>query len=321
MLRSTVIVTAHKRKEFIKEAIKSLLENSLKPSEIIVVKNFKDDDVDSFLKAYSINNIYTDGETLGAKVSLGISQSSGDIIFFLEDDDLFSKDKIKEVTYKFSKYDIGFYHNSQEIFYDGDRIGNSSLGSGQDFLYYKEINSRELKDLLFKFKAGFNMSSIAISKDLAMKCVDLMRNVKITVDTFLLFCAVENNLPIMTDFRKLTYYRVLKRNSSNMKINISLFKMQYEDSLYFKQVFHSNILRNFIDMSIVQREMLYKILTKEINKKEALVNSIKILRGLLHYPYKWNFFLLILAILSIFSVGKSQNIYLKKVYSNSTFGT
>ena len=199
MLRSTVIVTAHKRKAFIKDAIKSIMENSLSPTEIVVVKNFKDSKIDSFLGAYHIKNIYTDDETLGGKISLGISESSGDILFFLDDDDLFSKNKIREVVNKFSEYNIGFYHNNQEIFSDKPISSYSSIDN-RGFIYYSDIDSQKLKKLLFKFKAGFNTSSIVISRDLAMRCIDLLRNVKITVDTFLLFCAIENKLPIMIDF-------------------------------------------------------------------------------------------------------------------------
>lgn len=316
MLRSTVIVTAHKRKAFIKDAIKSIMENSLSPTEIVVVKNFNDSEIDSFLGAYHINNIYTDDETLGGKISLGISQSSGDIIFFLEDDDLFSKDKIREVIYKFSEYDIGFYHNAQEIFSD-KAIGSYSSTDNRGFVYYSDIDSLKLKKLLFKFKAGFNVSSIVINRDLAMSCIDLLRNVKITVDTFLLFCAIENKLPVMIDFRRLTHYRVLTSQSGNMEVNISLFKMQYEDALYFKRIFNSKVLKDFIEMSVIQRGLIYKMLSKEISKGEALIDVIKNLKYSFKYPNKWNFFLQGLSLISVFSVEKSRSFYLKKVHSNS----
>lgn len=317
VLRSTVIVTAHRRKAFIKDAIESVMENSLKPTEIIVVKNFKDYQIDSFLETYHVKNIYTDDETLGGKISLGIYQSSGDILFFLEDDDLFSKDKIREVIYKFSKYDIGFYHNAQEVIHN--KLTGSNLSTdNQRFMYYTSIDTRRLKELLYKFKAGFNVSSIVISRDLAMRCVDLLKNVNITVDTFLLFCAVENNLPIMIDFRKLTYYRIIMSQNSNTEVNDKLFKMQYEDALYFKQIFSNKALRDFIEMSIIQRDFLYKIISKkEISKRDALISMVKMLRYSLKYPNKWNFFLQGLSLLSVFSAEKSRSLYLKKVRSNS----
>ncbi len=316
MLRSTVIVTAYKRKAFIKDAIKSIMENSLGPTEIIVVKNFKDNEIDSFLGAYHIKNIYTDDETLGGKISLGISQSSGDILFFLEDDDLFSKNKIREVVHKFNEYDIGFYHNDQEIFFD-KAIGSYSSIDNRGFVYYSDIDSQKLKKLLFKFKAGFNVSSIVISRDLAMRCIDLLRNVKITVDTFLLFCAIENRLPIMIDFRRLTHYRLLTNKSGNKDVNLSLFRMQYEDALYFKRIFNSKVLKDFIEISVIQRELIYKMLSKEISRREALIDVIKNLKYSLKYPTKWNFFLQGLSLMAAFSAEKGRSFYLKKVRSNS----
>jgi len=316
VLRSTVIVAAHKRKAFIKDAIKSIMENSLSPTEIIVVKDFKDSEIDTFLGAYRIKNIYTNDETLGGKISLGISQSSGDIIFFLDDDDLFSKDKIREVVYKFSEYDIGFYHNAQEIFSD-KAIDSFSSIDNQRFAYYSDIGSQKLKELLFKFKAGFNTSSIVISRDLAMRCVDLLRNIKITVDTFLLFCAIENKLPVMIDFRRLTYYRVPTSQISIMEVNISSFKMYYEDALYFKRIFTSKVLKDFIEMSVIQRELIYKMLSKEISRREALIDVIKNLKYSLKYPNKWNFFLQGLSLMAAFSAEKGRSFYLKKVRSNS----
>jgi glycosyltransferase involved in cell wall biosynthesis len=318
VLRSTVIVAAHKRKAFIKDAIKSIKENSLEPTEIIVVKNFKDSEIDSFLGTYHIKSIYTDDETLGGKISLGISESSGDILFFLDDDDLFSKNKIKDVVNKFGEYDIGFYHNDQEIFSDKPISSHSSIDN-RGFVYYSDIDSQKLKKLLFKFKAGFNTSSIVISRDLAMRCIDLLRNVKITVDTFLLFCAIENKLPIMIDFRRLTLYRRLTSQNSNKDVKLSAIRMYYEDALYFKRIFTSKVLKDFIEMSVIQRELIYKMLSKEISRREALIYVIKNLKYSLKYPTKWNFFLQGLSLMAVFSAEKSKSFYLKKVRSNSMF--
>ena len=318
MLRSTVIVAAHKRKAFIKDAIKSIKENSLEPTEIIVVKNFKDSEIDSFLGTYHIKSIYTDDETLGGKISLGISESSGDILFFLDDDDLFSKNKIKDVVNKFGEYDIGFYHNDQEIFSDKPISSHSSIDN-RGFVYYSDIDSQKLKKLLFKFKAGFNTSSIVISRDLAMRCVDLLRNVKITVDTFLLFCAIENKLPIMIDFRRLTHYRRLTSQSGNKDVNLSAIRVYYEDALYFKRIFNSKVLKDFIEMQIIQRELIYKMLSKEISRREALIDVIKNLKYSLKFPTKWNFFFQGLSLMAVFSAEKSRSFYLKKVRSNSMF--
>jgi hypothetical protein len=93
--------------------------------------------------------------------------------------------------------------------------------------------------------------------------------------------------------------------------------MQYEDALYFKRIFTSKVLKDFVEMSIIQRKLIYKMLSKEISRKEALIDVIKNLKYSLKYPNKWNFFLQGLSLMAAFSAEKGRSFYLKKVRSNS----
>ncbi|BDB99863.1 glycosyltransferase family A protein [Saccharolobus caldissimus] len=273
------------------------------------------------LDEYGIINIYTDDETLGGKLSLGILKSSGDVILFLDDDDLFSKNKIEHVLSMFTKYDIGFYQNLQEKFrdkipekYNFNLIDNNENYS---FLYYKSIDSRKIGTLIFKYKVGFNTSSIVIKRDLAMKCVDLMKNVRISVDTFLFFCSIIYGFPIMIDFKKLTYYRI-PAIKNNLTPNIEAFKKYYEDSLYFMQIFPYKFLKDIIEISIIQREFIYNLISGQKVKSNIFSNILKFLKILIKYPNKWNFFMISLLLISILSQKKGKDIYLKTIYSNST---
>ena len=64
----SVVVTAYDRKEFILEAVKSVIDQTLDRSryEIIVVKNYLDPEIDKFLGGNDVFNIYTDEKPLGA---------------------------------------------------------------------------------------------------------------------------------------------------------------------------------------------------------------------------------------------------------------
>jgi len=125
----SVIIIANNRKIFLKDAIKSVLNQSLDRNfyEIIIVKNFKDKDIDDFIDQNVLLNIFSeDNNTILGKFLEGIKNSKGDIIAFLEDDDRFHKDKQKIVNEIFSDEDVVYYHNaSQYIDEDGrflDRI-------------------------------------------------------------------------------------------------------------------------------------------------------------------------------------------------------
>ena len=56
----SVIISAHNRKEYLLEAIKSVVNQTLDPKnyEIIVVKNFKDKTVDEYINAEGIFSIF-----------------------------------------------------------------------------------------------------------------------------------------------------------------------------------------------------------------------------------------------------------------------
>ncbi|AAT42912.1 glycosyltransferase [Picrophilus oshimae] len=86
----SVIVTAYNRSEYLLDAVKSALNQTLSKEkyEIIVIKNYNDDNIDEFLNKNNIKNIIMDG-TIGEYLYKGINESKGDIISFLDDDDLF----------------------------------------------------------------------------------------------------------------------------------------------------------------------------------------------------------------------------------------
>ncbi|MGC8664006.1 MAG: glycosyltransferase family 2 protein [Thermoplasmata archaeon] len=116
----SVIITAHDRKEFLKEAINSVINQTLDKSfyEIIVVKNFKDEKIDSYIEKWGIINIYTEEIELSKKIALGIENAKGEVISLLEDDDLFMPKKLETVYNYFKKYENLVYLHNSEYFID-----------------------------------------------------------------------------------------------------------------------------------------------------------------------------------------------------------
>ena len=110
----SVIVTAYNRKEFLLEALKSTVNQTLdrKHYEIILIKNFRDDSIDKYTEENNIKNIIMDG-TVGEFLNAAIIKSQGNIISFLDDDDLFAKYKLEYVYNLFNNSDnLVYYHNN-----------------------------------------------------------------------------------------------------------------------------------------------------------------------------------------------------------------
>ena len=109
----SVIITAYNRKEFLLNAIKSVVNQTVEKKyyEIIVIKNFRDETIDEFINKNKIKHLVMDG-TVGEYLDKGISEANGEIISFLDDDDLFFKNKLDIVYKEFRKNkDVVYYHN------------------------------------------------------------------------------------------------------------------------------------------------------------------------------------------------------------------
>ena len=86
----SVIITAYNRKEFLLNAIKSVVNQTLdkKYYEIIVIKNYRDDIIDDYIKNNHnhVISIVSREESLTGKLVEALDIANGYVISFLEDD-------------------------------------------------------------------------------------------------------------------------------------------------------------------------------------------------------------------------------------------
>lgn len=93
----SVIIPLYNQKDFIGEAIESILNQSYSDIEIIVVNDGSNDNPSEVLKKFKkyIKLINQENKGLAAARNAGIRQSSGEYIQLLDADDFLVKDKIK----------------------------------------------------------------------------------------------------------------------------------------------------------------------------------------------------------------------------------
>lgn len=184
----SVIIIAYDRKEFLLEALKSTVNQTLdrKNYEIIVVSNFNDKNIDEFILQNSIKSIYTDDTSLSGKLAIGIKNSSGNVISFLDDDDMFTEDKLEYIYNKFTDKVAYIHNNYITINKNGNKINYRNKG------------------------IDFNMSSISIRKDVINSNVSKINRL---LDAFMYFSAIGNG-KIIKSKKVLTYYRLYDGNTS-----------------------------------------------------------------------------------------------------------
>ena len=206
-IKLSVIINSYRRKNYIKEAVLSILNQKFVKNkyEIIVVKGFLDDEIDGFLRDYAIANIYVAGENNGERWVRGIKESQGDLICFLDDDDTFSKIKLQRVYNVYKETGFDYYHNCYT--FDEYKLSREP----NNYILIKHDHSiRSFRKLLkynIKYKMNINSSSICIRKSFIIK--SLKESVKVTVgwDVFIFYLFLAEANIFIEDKTYLTYYR------------------------------------------------------------------------------------------------------------------
>ena len=237
----SVIITAYNRKHFLLNALKSVVNQTLdkKYYEIIVIKNYKDDMVDNFINKNNIKNMVMDG-TIGEFLYAGVKASNGKILVFLDDDDLFTQDKLEIVLNKFKD-------NNNLCYYHNDHITVNDK--------YKQLDANVVNSIVF------NISSISIIKNILN--IDNLKEIKINQDDFMYLSAMESDKIIIDGKEKLTYY--MRHNSASYfatnnineftkyrKLNLQFQIKQFE---IFRGMFSSRKVINYINGRLAHLEM------------------------------------------------------------------
>jgi len=210
----SVIITAYNRKEFLLEALNSVIYQTLDRNnyEIILIKNFNDITIDSFCKSNSVVTITMDG-TIGEYLSKGISLSKGQVICFLDDDDLYLPNKLEEVSKLCESTNFSLLHNNySEI----DEIGNPHKPymrklhfTSHDFDILKFNPPFQISTLkkLLKAESDFNISCISISRSFSKSVENTIKNISACQDGFLFYSSLSSR-PVVSTGMVLTKYRV-----------------------------------------------------------------------------------------------------------------
>ncbi len=226
-LTFSAIIVGFKRKDYIFRAVSSVLSQDYPKDlvEIIVVKAFKDDDLDYFLENNKVISLFSDTLSNGESLSKGIRSSSKEVICLLDDDDIFAPNKFDEI----SKLLEDESHHADMIingYYRMDEDENSiSHGSFKKKSHTMncELNNIVLRreDLDSKIwetrEIYFNTSRISLRRKNAHGLCDFLETIPYTCDTAITLYHIVMNLEIGYTDSILTGYRVNQKSISQYK--------------------------------------------------------------------------------------------------------
>ncbi|MFP3202673.1 MAG: glycosyltransferase [Sulfolobus sp.] len=203
-MKSAVIITVYKRYKYIDEALNSVLSQTVKPDQIIIVA----DNPKMLNNSINATVIEADYPQFGKKTFEAINalRDDIDVVYFLEDDDVFHKNKIEYINKIFEKRrDIVTVHNSRKLI---DENGND-LNYELDKIPF-EIEIRKDNIVKISRKNYFllsNNSSLSIRKDTLEKIKNYIAQIDISVDLVIIYFSLLFG-KLLHIPEKLTYFRV-----------------------------------------------------------------------------------------------------------------
>ncbi|BAB60026.1 TVG0902620 [Thermoplasma volcanium GSS1] len=129
--------------------------------------------------------MFSNDNSLSGKIYDTLKITNGNVVSFLEDDDLFTSNKLEIVFNLFKNENACYYHNASEIV---DKFGHS-------------LNIKNTDPY-------FNSSSISIRKDIIYR--DIIKEIPKGVNTVLYINALDSGKEIVNGYEALTYYRAHK---------------------------------------------------------------------------------------------------------------
>lgn len=229
----SIIIPYYKKKKYIKLTINSVISQTYKNFELIIIYDDKNKEDLNFLKKIIKKDkrikIYINKKNLGAGPSRnkGIKLSKGNLIAFLDSDDLWSKNKLQKQIFFMKKNLADISHTSYHIINSNNKI----------------IGSRKAKDmthnLLIK-SCDIGLSTVMLYKKIISNQTQFA-NIKTKEDYVLWLKITLKYDKIYALQNKLTKWRKLDDSLSSSKL-----QKFHDGYLVYKKYMNFNFFKSFI---------------------------------------------------------------------------
>lgn len=218
----TVIIPTYNNEQTIKNCIDSVLNQSLKDIEVIIINDGSTDKTQEILNLYSINNrrirvFQKSREGQGIARNLGMEKARGKYIGFVDGDDTIDRDMYKYMLIKAQKYNSEIVQcNITDVYPDGSYI--LRLPDINKVVYMKN-RRKYFAEYLFGNIHTFECCNKLIKKDFLLNNNIIFENNDKVYAEDLLF-----NLDIAAKLNKIvfmgkSYYNYYQYETSHSKVN------------------------------------------------------------------------------------------------------
>jgi len=250
-IKISVIMNCYNSDKFLSEAIESVLIQTYDNFELIFWDNQSTDDSANIAKSYNDNRIKyyyaKDFTSLGNARNLAISKTNGKWVAFLDADDIWHKDKLRDSIISLNnnenKDQVALIYTNTTMIDDlGKKIGE-----------YTRDDSGYILDSLLKDGNFVVQSSIMIKKEIFHSVNGINPDLTYCPDYDLLLKVTKDNITIGIN-KFLTYYRVHDGSITSTK----MYDNYIEEINFMINYVAKNKLK-FVIKLMIQRNITYKV--------------------------------------------------------------
>jgi len=215
----SVLIDTYNHERFIEQAIVSVLEQDVSPAEmeVIVVDDGSTDSTPSIIRKFHPRVRYLRKVNGGqaSAFNVGIPETHGEIVAFLDGDDWWAKDKLRLVLDTFA--------NNPEVGAVGHSIFEADLESGRTMPIrplgecHLRLSSHEEASLFSQLKCFLGTSRVTIRKAVLNQVLPIPEELVVEADEFMFTLAVAIGGAVVLD-QPLTYYRLHANNLFQFRV-------------------------------------------------------------------------------------------------------
>ena len=229
----SIITPYYKKKKYIELTINSVLQQTYKNFELIIIYDDQNKEDLNLLKNLTKKDkrikLYINKKNLGAGESRnkGIKLSQGSLIAFLDSDDLWTRNKLKKQIFFMKKSLVDISHTSYHIINSDNKI----------------IGSRRAKDMNYKLllsSCDIGLSTVIMKKEIITNKIKFA-NINTKEDYVFWLKITLNNKKIFALKNKLTKWRKLDNSLSSSKLQKLCDGYQV-----YRKYMNFNLIKSFI---------------------------------------------------------------------------
>jgi len=225
----SILINNYNYGRFLKDAIESTLNQSYQNIEVIIVDDGSTDESREILEGYAANNtikvILKSNGGQASAFNVGFAASQGDIICFLDADDIFIPEKVEIIIKEFQKHpEVSWYFHLLKFLRKSNEHQSSSYSRK-----YSEVH--DLRSCMENGKLNGSLpfeiqtatSGMCFQRSLIQKILPMPEIIRITSDDYIKYAALGTSRGVIS-FQPLALQRIHDNNAYTSCSNISHLK-------------------------------------------------------------------------------------------------